>query len=72
MSTMRKKAAKRKVKPKKISTAAAIAAAAKGLIEMRKRAVKTPGQKTAAERVRKRVTGVPKVTRRRMAKAGNP
>ena len=70
MSTMRKKAAKKK--PKKISTAAAIAAAAKGLIEMRKRGVKTPGQKVAEARRKKRVTGVPKVTRKRMAKAGNP
>ena len=69
MDTMRKKAKK---KVKKISTAAAIAGAVKGLGEMRKRGVKTPGQKAAAERVRKRVTGVPKVTRRRMAKAGNP
>ena len=72
MSTMRKKAAKKKVKPKKISTSAAIAAAAKGLIEMRNRAAKTPGQKVAEARRKKRVTGVPKVTRRRMRKAGNP
>ena len=70
MSTMRKKAAKKK--PKKISTAAAIAGAVKGLGEMRKRAAKTPGQKVAEARRKKRVTGVPKVTRRRMAKAGNP
>ena len=69
MSTMRKKAKK---KVKKISTAAAIAGAVKGLGEMRKRAAKTPGQKVAEARVRKRITGVPKVTRRRMAKAGNP
>jgi len=69
MSTMRKKAKK---KVKKISTAEAIAAATKGLIEMRKRAAKTPGQKVAEARRKKRVTGVPKVTRRRMAKAGNP
>jgi len=69
MSTMRKKAKK---KVKKISTAAAIAGAVKGLGEMRKRAAKTPGQKVAEARAKKRVTGVPKVTRRRMAKAGNP
>ena len=70
MSTMRKKAAKKKAK--KISTVAAIAGAVKGLGEMRKRAVKTPGQKVAEARTKKRVTGVPKVTRRRMKKAGNP
>jgi len=69
MSTMRKKAKK---KVKKISTAAAIAGAVKGLGEMRKRAVKTPGQKIAEARTKKRVTGAPNVTRRRMKKAGNP
>ena len=44
--------------------------AVKGLGEMRKRKVKTKGQKAAKARVKKRVTGTPEVTRRRMAKAG--
>jgi hypothetical protein len=65
-------AARKKTKAKKIGTLAAIGAGLRGLAEMRARGVKTPGQKTAAARVKKRVTGVPKVTRHRMKKAGNP
>jgi len=63
-------AARKKVK--KIGTLAAISAAVTGLDQMAKRGVKTPGQKVAEARVKKRVTGTPKVTRRRMKKAGNP
>jgi len=63
---------KAKQKVKKVGTLAAIGAAATGLGQMAKRGVKTPGQKVAEARVKKRVTGTPKVTRRRMKKAGNP
>lgn len=55
---------------KKVGTLKALGAAASGLAGMRKRKVKTAGQKAAAARKKKRVTGTPKVTQRRMKRAG--
>lgn len=55
---------------KKVGTLKALGAAARGLTQMRKKKVKTAGQKAAAARKKKRVTGTPKVTQQRMKKAG--
>ena len=57
-------------KYKKVGTAKAAYQAVKGMAEMRKRKVKTKGQKARKAKAKKRVTGTPEVTRRRMAKAG--